>query len=81
VFAGDTDSVPRGAVAALGFNYHDVGVQTGKMVVRVLNGEAPGQIPVEGVQITELHVNPAAAESMGVSLPEALVARAKTVVK
>lgn len=81
VFAGDTDSVPRGAIAALGFNYHDVGVQTGKIVVRVLNGEAPGDIPVEGVQITELFVNPAAAASMGVSLPEAVLARAKTVVK
>ena len=32
VYAGDTDSVPRGAVAALGFNYYDVGRQTGKIV-------------------------------------------------
>ncbi|MGE3290056.1 MAG: ABC transporter substrate-binding protein, partial [Geminicoccaceae bacterium] len=29
VIAGDTDSVPRGAIAALGFNYGDVGRQTG----------------------------------------------------
>ena len=81
VFAGDTDSVPRGAIAALGFNYYDVGRQTGKMVVRVLKGENPGDIAVEGVEITELHVNPGMAEKMGVTLSEALLARAKMVVK
>ena len=81
VFAGDTDSVPRGAIAALGFNYGDVGRQTGKIVVRVLKGEKPGEIPVEGVEITELFVNPGAAEAMGIKLPEAVVARAKTVVR
>ncbi len=57
VYAGDTDSVPRGAIAALGFNYYDVGRQTGKIVLRVLNGEKPGDIPVEGVETTELYVN------------------------
>ena len=81
VLAGDTDSVPRGAIAALGFNYGDVGRQTGRMVVRVLKGEQPGDIPVEGVEITELFVNPKAAQAMGVTLPAELVARAKTVVQ
>ena len=54
MFAGDTDLVPRGAIAAIGFNYGDVGRQTGKIVARVLKGEKPGDIPVEGVEITEL---------------------------
>jgi putative ABC transport system substrate-binding protein len=81
VYAGDTDSVARGAVAALGFNYYDVGRQTGKIVVRVLKGEKPGDIPVEGVKITELYVNPGAAEKMGVTIPEAVIAKAKQVVK
>lgn len=81
VYAGDTDSVPRGAIAALGFNYFDVGRQTGRIVTRVLNGEKPGDIPVQGIEITELAVNPAAAEAMGVKIPDAVMARAKTVVK
>ena len=67
VFAGDTDSVPRGAIAALGFNYGDVGRQTGKIVVRVLKGEKPGDIPVEGVEITELFVNPGRPRRWGSS--------------
>jgi putative ABC transport system substrate-binding protein len=81
VFAGDTDSAKRGAIAALGFNYYDVGRQTGKIVLRVLKGEKPGDIPVEGVQITELVVNPGAAAKMGVTIPDAVIAKAKEVVK
>jgi putative ABC transport system substrate-binding protein len=80
VFAGDTDSVARGAVAALGFNYYDLGRQTGRIVARVLEGASPGEIPVEGVQITELYVNPGAAEAMGVTIPQEMLERAKFVV-
>lgn len=81
VFAGDTDSVKRGAAAAVGFNYYDVGRQTGKMVVEVLNGKALGDIPVQGVEKTELFVNPSAAESMGLTLSEALISQAKEVIQ
>ncbi len=81
VYAGDTDSVARGAIAALGFNYYDLGRQTGRMVLRVLKGESPGDIAVEGVEITELYVNPGMAERMGVSIPDALIQQAKEVVR
>jgi len=50
-------------------------------VVRVLSGKKPGDIPVEGIKITELVVNPKAAASMGVTIPDAVVKRAKTVVQ
>lgn len=81
VFAGDTDSVKRGAIAALGFNYYQVGRQTGEIVVSVLKGKKPGDIHVQGVQNTELVVNPKAAERMGVTLAPAIVERAKEVVE
>jgi putative ABC transport system substrate-binding protein len=81
LYAGDTDSVARGAIAALGFNYFDVGRQTGKIVARVLKGEKPGDIPVEGIEITQLFVNPGAAAKMGVTIPDAVLKRAKTVVQ
>ena len=81
VYAADTDSVPRGAMAALGFNYYDVGRQTGKIVLRILKGEKPGDIPVEGIEKTELYVNVTSAERMGVTIPQAVLDRAKQVVK
>ena len=40
LIASDTDSVKRGAIAALGINYKEMGKQTGRMVVRILKGES-----------------------------------------
>jgi len=81
VFAGDTDSVKRGAIAAVGFDYYDVGRQTGKIVARILKGEKPGDIAVQSVEITQLFVNPGAAQKMGVTIPDAVISQAKEVVK
>ena len=81
LYAGDTDSVPRGAIAAIGFNYYDIGLQTAAIVAKVLDGEKPGSIPVMQAQGTNLVVNPGAAKKMGVTIPDAVVSRANTVVQ
>ncbi|WP_144638289.1 ABC transporter substrate-binding protein [Bordetella genomosp. 13] len=79
--ASDTDSVKRGAIAALGINYKDLGIQTGRMVARILKGEKPGAIPSETSSKLELYVNPGAASKQGVTLSDALVKSAAQVVK
>lgn len=76
LYAGDTDSVSRGALAALGFNYFDVGKQTGEVVARVLKGEKPGDIAVRVAAGTDLVINKAAAAKMGVTFPESVTKRA-----
>jgi putative ABC transport system substrate-binding protein len=81
VFAGDTNSVGRGAIAAIGFDYYDVGRQTGKIVVRILKGEKPGDIAVQSVDTVQLFVNPGAAKAMGVTIPDAVMQRATQVVQ
>ncbi|MFA5662760.1 MAG: ABC transporter substrate-binding protein [Castellaniella sp.] len=81
LIASDTDSVKRGAIAALGVNYHDLGLQTGQLVVRILKGEKPGDIPSETSARVELFVNPAAAEKQGVTLSEALIKSAAQVIQ
>lgn len=81
LIASDTDSVKRGAVAALGINYRDLGEQTGRMVVRILKGEKPGDIAVESSDKLELFVNPGAAEKQGVQLSPALINSAAQIVK
>ncbi|WPE21788.1 ABC transporter substrate-binding protein [Shinella zoogloeoides] len=81
LFTADTDSVSRGAVAALGFNYKDVGRQTGEVVVRILKGEKPGDIAVKVAAGTDLVINKGAAAKMGVTLPEAVVGRATRVIE
>lgn len=79
--ASDTDSVKRGAIAALGVNYHDLGLQTGAVVVRILKGEKPGDIASETSAKLQLFVNPGAAQKQGVTLSDALVKSAAQVIK
>jgi putative ABC transport system substrate-binding protein len=81
LFTADTDSVSRGSIAALGFNYYDVGKQTGDVVVRILKGENPGDIPVKVAAGSDLIINNAAAQKMGVKLPESVLKRANRVVE
>ncbi|MDO5653303.1 MAG: ABC transporter substrate-binding protein [Brachymonas sp.] len=79
--AADTDSVARGAIAALGMNYYDMGRQTGKMVDRILKGTKPGAIAPETGSKMSMHVNPESAAKQGVKLPEAFIKQAAEVVK
>lgn len=81
IVASDTDSVARGAIAALGINYYDVGVQTGEMVVRILKGEKPGEMPSEFSEQLELFVNPGAAAKQGVTLDEEFIKTATKVIE
>ncbi len=80
LYAADTDSVARGALASVGFNYRQVGTQTGELAVRILKGEKPADLPVVFAQGTDLFLNKGVAEKIGVVLPEAALKRAVTVV-
>jgi putative ABC transport system substrate-binding protein len=81
LYAADTDSVARGAVAALGFNYFDVGKQTGEVVVRILKGEKPGDIPVRVASGSNLVINKGVAAKIDMELPEAVVKRATQIIE
>ena len=81
VFAGDTSTVKRGAIAAVGYDYFDLGRQTGDIVVRILKGEKPGSIDVKMANGTNLHVNPKMAQRMGIKIPQTVLERATKVIK
>lgn len=69
VFAGELDSVRRGAFAAYGFEYSDIGYQAGQMAAKILkDGKKPADIPVEYPKHLKLLINKTAAEKMGVHL-------------
>ncbi|MGK7925717.1 MAG: ABC transporter substrate-binding protein [Spirulina sp.] len=81
LYAGDTDSVERGAIASLSFNYYDVGRQTGKIVLEVLDGKNPGDIAVQSVEKLQLFVNLKAAEAMGVTIPDSVKSKAEKTIE
>ncbi|MDO5768347.1 MAG: ABC transporter substrate-binding protein [Psychrobacter sp.] len=81
LIASDTDTVSRGAAAAMGVNYNELGRETGKIVTRILKGEAPGTIPVYRTQSLDLYVSPKHAKEQGFTLPQAVLDEAKKVVE
>jgi putative ABC transport system substrate-binding protein len=79
LFAGDVDSVPRGAVAAYGMDYFLVGYSAGKKAALVLKGVKPGDIPWGPVEKFSLVINLKAARAQGVSVPPDLLKKADKV--
>ncbi len=77
-FPSDDPSVERGGIACLGFDYYDVGYQTGEMAIRILQGEKASDIPVELGKTFSYSVNTAAAERYGVTIPQAILDKALT---
>ena len=76
LFNADVDSVKRGSIAAMGFDYYQHGYQTGALALRILQGEQPAVTPVETQEKLQLHINTQAAARMGVDIPETLLKRA-----
>lgn len=73
LFCADVDSVARGAVAAMGFDYYKHGRQTGVMAAKLFAGQSPSETPVEFQEELSLHINRAYADRMGVKIPEELL--------
>ena len=73
LFSADTDSVKRGAIAALGFDYYLHGKQTGNMARKILTGTRPEALPVEFQKDLSFDINPKAAERMGLTIDKAIL--------
>jgi putative ABC transport system substrate-binding protein len=78
LFTADTDSVKRGAIAAMGFDYYLHGKQTGALARRILAGEKPGDIAVQFQEVLSFHVNPEAAKRMGLAVDREILDSADT---
>lgn len=81
IFSADVESVKRGTVAAMGFDYYKHGYQTGLMAARVLAGEDTTNIPVEFQHDLQLHINLRASKAMGVTPSAALLKAATNVIE
>jgi putative ABC transport system substrate-binding protein len=81
LFAGDVDSVPRGAIAAYGMDYYLIGYAAGKKAALVLKGIEPGDIPWGLMEQFSLVVNRKAAALQGVALAPELLGKADKVLE
>ncbi len=81
VYAGDNDSVARGAIASISFDYFELGKETARLVIRVFKGERPGEISVIVPENLQLHINAKSAATMGVQVPDAVRKEATQVIE
>jgi len=76
VVVGESANVERGGLATYSVDYKRLGRETADLVIRILEGEEPGRIPVVTFDGEELYLNIDAAAKMGVELPESLKTKA-----
>ncbi|MBL3699621.1 ABC transporter substrate-binding protein [Leucobacter luti] len=79
VIGAEPGTVEGGAVATYGIDYTKLGKQTGEMAIKVLEGADPATTPVETPAEVDYFVNPAAAERMGVEIPQEILDQATVV--
>jgi len=67
IVAGSVEQVDDGALATYGIDYKSLGIQTGKLAAKILDGDAePATTPVETADNLELVVNEEMAAALGI---------------
>ncbi|MGN1170916.1 MAG: ABC transporter substrate-binding protein [Lachnospiraceae bacterium] len=69
VVAGEEGICAGCGVATLSISYYDLGVATGKMAARVLNGEDISAMPIEYAPQFTKKYNPSICETLGIEVP------------
>ncbi len=77
LYVGDSGTVGKGGLATVSVGYDAVGVETGKLVARLLHGER--FIPTVVANGTDVFLNTKAAKMMGVEIPEETLRKASKV--
>ena len=77
LFVGDQGSVEKGGIATFGPDYYELGIDTGKLGVRILNGEKPGEISVAVANTGALVINKSSSEYFNIAYPDSLLKTAK----
>lgn len=81
IIGAERGHVDGGALATLGIDYYLLGKQTGLVAAKVLNGEDPAGIPIEGSKDLKLIINKKSAEILGLVIPEQVLSRADEVIE
>lgn len=81
IVGASTTYIENGALAALGFDYYQVGVQTADYVDALLKGKKVAELPVKVAKGSDLALNQKAAEKLGFTFPASVVERATSIEK
>jgi putative ABC transport system substrate-binding protein len=76
LIVNEESRVQAGALASYGTEYRALGAQAGRLVVKVLKGTKPADIPIETPDPLVLTINRSAAKTIGLKIPDKILERA-----
>lgn len=79
VFCAVEAMIQEGGIATTAIDYYELGKQTAKQAVRILDGEKASDIPVEYQENMGIVVNNTFAQEVGVTVPQEILDKATTV--
>ena len=65
---GEEGMVTAGGLATYGINYYELGKQTAKMAVEILNGKKPNAMPIQYLDTCDFFANEETAKAIGVTI-------------
>lgn len=81
VIGSERGQVEAGAIATKGIDYKELGKQTGQIAVRIIKGEKPQDIPIEGSKNVSLIINKKAADELGITIPGEILDKAGEIIE
>lgn len=81
LIAYEESGVEKGALATLSTNYAELGKKTGEIILKILEGKNPGDMPVLGVTDANLFINTGTAEKIGITFSQDQISKAKQIYK
>lgn len=81
IFTSVEDMVEGGGIASVTLSQYDLGVATGKMAAKILDGANPGNTPVQIFNEGTVVVNQKVAKELGINLSEDIINKASKVIE
>lgn len=80
-FTNTYSDVELGAFATLGADYYEVGTETAKLAVRVIQGEPTVTLPIEKFVPEKIYINQSLAARLDIDIPESILSKANKVLR
>ncbi|HFI0637955.1 TPA: tryptophan ABC transporter substrate-binding protein [Streptococcus suis] len=81
IFTSVEDMVMGGGIASVTLSQYDLGVATGKMAAKILDGANPGDTPVQIFNEGTIVVNQKVAKELGITLSDDVINQASKVIE
>lgn len=79
VFPSADSMVKDGGLLALGVDQYKIGENTAKIIIKILSGENPGDIPISFEKDCDIFLNEKKAKSLNIKIPQEILKKCKIV--